>query len=104
MRMHALTAGCAVAAVTLTMWVSPAAQADDAVFVRDTQAIGFLHQPGNLISTGRSACYFLSRNRDPGQVTNRIKRYLAVDFDLAHRFLVMSVHEYCPQYRERIGA
>jgi hypothetical protein len=104
MRMYALTMGSVITGLTLTLLGSPVAQADDASFVRDTQALGFIQASQNLISTGRSACYYLWLNRDPGQITDRIKRYLNVDPDLAHRFFVLSVNEYCPQYGAQTGA
>jgi hypothetical protein len=98
MRIRALVMVCATTGVTLMMLGSPVAQADNASFVSDTQALGFQQASDNLISTARSACYFLSLNRDPGQITDRIGRYMNVDSDLAHRFFVLSVNEYCPQY------
>ncbi|MUL64538.1 hypothetical protein BOO86_08705 [Mycobacterium sp. CBMA 234] len=104
MRMRALKVGCVMTAVTLTLWGSPAAQADDASFVHDTQALGFIQASQNLISTARSACYFLGFfNRDPEQVRDRIMRYLNVDADMAQHFMVLSVEEYCPQNAARIG-
>jgi hypothetical protein len=105
MRMYALKMGCAMTAVTLTLLGSPVAQADDASFVHDTQALGFIQASQNLISTARSACYFLGfYKRDPDEITDRIKRYLNVDPDMAHRFFVLSVDEYCPQYDAQIGS
>lgn len=95
----AKTVGGTVMGLTLTLLVSPTAHADDASFVRDTQALGFLQSPVNLISTGRSACYFLDRRRDPDQIVNRIERYTRVDSALAQQFLALAVNEYCPQYR-----
>jgi hypothetical protein len=105
MRMYALKMGCAMTAVTLALLGSPVAQADDASFVHDTQAIGFIQASQNLISTARSACYYLVfYRRDPDQVTDRIGRYLNVNPDMAHRFLVLAVNEYCPQSSGEIGA
>jgi hypothetical protein len=104
MRMYAKTIGCTVMAVTLTLLGSPVAYADDASFVRDTKALGFQQNSVNLVSTGQSVCNFLRLNRDPGQITDRIARYLSVDSDLARRFLVLSVDEYCPQRSAQIGA
>jgi hypothetical protein len=83
--------------------LSPPAQADNSGFVTEAKTLGFQQASDNLIGTARSACYFLSLNRDPGQVTDRISRYLAIDADLARTFFTMSVNEYCPQYRDRIG-
>jgi hypothetical protein len=104
MRMYAVVVACAMTGVTLTLLGSPVARADDASFVRDSQALGIQQASDNLISTGLSACYFLSINRDPGEVTERIKRYLNVDPDVAHQFFVMSVNEYCPQFGGAIDA
>lgn len=95
--------GGALIGVLLTL-VSPPAQADDSGFVSQAKALGFQQASDNLISTAQSACYFLRRNRDPGQVSNRISRYLNVDAGLAQRFFEMSINEYCPQYRDRISS
>ncbi|EHB56490.1 protein of unknown function DUF732 [Mycolicibacterium rhodesiae JS60] len=103
MRMSTRMIGCTVVGVALTLFGAPAAHADNESFVSTAKALGFQQNSENLISTGRSACYFLSRNRDPGQVTERIARYTSVNLDLAHQFLALSVNEYCPQYDQRIG-
>jgi Protein of unknown function (DUF732) len=104
MRLYALVIACAATGVTLTLLGSPAAQADDASFVRDAQARGIQQASANLISTGQSACYYLWLNRDPGQITDRIRRYLNVEPDVARQFFVLSVNEYCPQYSGQVGA
>lgn len=104
MRLYALVVACAMTGVTLTLLGSPVAQADNASFVRDIQARGFQQASDNLISTGESACYFLSLNRDPGQIADRIGRYLNVEPDRGRQFLVLAVNEYCPQYRGQVGA
>lgn len=85
------------------MLSSPPAQADNSGFVSEAKALGFQQASDNLISAARSACYFLGLNRNPNQVADRISRYLAVDADLARTFFTMSVNEYCPQYRDRVG-
>ena len=103
-RRYDKTIGCTALGLTLALLGSPLANADDDSFVRDTKALGIQYSSVNLISTGRSACYFLSRKRDPGQVTERVARYLTLDSELAHRFLVLSVNEYCPQYGGQVGA
>jgi hypothetical protein len=98
MRMYTKTVGCTMMVLTFTLLGSPVVHADNASFVRDAKALGFQQATENLISMGRSACYFLSRQRDPEQVADRIMRYGSVDSDVAHRFLALSVNEYCPQY------
>jgi ABC-type hemin transport system ATPase subunit len=103
MRMNAKRAGCVVIAAALTLLGSATARADDASLVRAATELGFGVSAVNLISMGHSACYFLSRNRDPGQVVERIMRYGQVQRDSAQRFLSLSVAEYCPQYRPQIG-
>ena len=104
MRMCARTIGCLVTGVTLTLLGSPVGQADDDDFVRDAHSLGFPQASDNLISTAESACYFLSRNRDPGEVEQRILRYTRVEPGQAHQFFVLAVNEYCPQYSGGVGA
>jgi hypothetical protein len=103
MRTNALTVGYVVMGVTLTLLVSPVAHADDASFVHDAQSLGFTQASDNLISTAQSACYFLSLNRDPGQVLQRIIRYARIEPDQGQKFFVLAVNEYCPQYAGIIG-
>lgn len=102
MRRIAIAIGGALIGVPLFV-PPPPARADDAGFVSEAKALGFQHGRDNLLSTARSACYFLGLNRDPAQVTDRISRYLSVDDHQAARFFAMSVNEYCPQYRDRVG-
>jgi len=104
MRMFAKRGGCVVIAATLAVLGSPTAHADDASLVRNARELGFRVSAVNVISMAQSACYFLSRNRDPGQVADRIMRYGNVELDSAHRFLDLSVNEYCPQYAAQVGA
>ncbi len=93
------------AVIGLTLGVPlPMAHADNDSFVNEAKSLGFQHADESLITTGQSACYFLTRNRDPREITERISRYLVVNDDLARRFLVMSVDQYCPHFRSRIGA
>ncbi|EHB59140.1 protein of unknown function DUF732 [Mycolicibacterium rhodesiae JS60] len=97
-----IIAGVLIAA-TLTLSGSPVATADDASFVSAAQALGFVHGPSNLILTGRSVCYFLSRKRDPGQVLERIIRYTRVEPDQARQFFALAIAEYCPHYAGAAG-
>jgi Protein of unknown function (DUF732) len=103
MRINAKRGGCVVIAATLAVLGSPTAHADDTNLVRNARELGFRVSVENLISMGHSACYFLSLNRDPGQVAQRIMRYGNVESDSAHRFLGLSVNEYCPQYAAQVG-
>jgi len=95
--------GCVVVALALTAVGSPSARADEDSLVRSARDLGFGVSAVNVLSIGQSACYFLSRNRDPGQVADHIKRYGNVDWDSARRFLDLSVQEYCPQYGDRVA-
>jgi len=96
--------GCAM--MTLALLGSPVAQADNASFVAETRALGFQQWDDVLIRMGLSACRFLQPHlrRTPVDVQEHIMRYAGVDPDQAHRFLVLSVNEYCPQYAGRVGA
>ena len=99
MRSSVVTSGCVSLCVMVALSGAPSARADNASFVREAKALGFVQAADNLISTARSACYFLSRNRSPGEVEERILRYTMIDPpNLAHQFFVMAVNEYCPQY------
>lgn len=83
---------------------SPIARADDADFVRDTQALGFAQAYDNLISQAESACYFFVRNRSADEIEARIARYTRVDPpSKAHQFLVLAVNTYCPQFADRVS-
>jgi hypothetical protein len=92
--------------MTLALLGSPVAQADNASFVAETRALGFQQWDDVLIRMGLSACRFLQPHlrRTPVDVQEHIMRYAGVDPDQAHRFLVLSVNEYCPQYAGRVGA
>lgn len=103
MRTCAKIGGSVVFAATVALLGSQTAQADDANLLRSARDLGFLVSDYNLLAMGHSACYFLSLNRDPGQVTDRIRRYGNVEPDAAGRFLSLAVQEYCPQYGNRVG-
>lgn len=93
-----------VVTLPLVTYAAPA-QADDSDFISAVNGLGLPYTATNLISTARSACYFLSLGslgRDPEQVTDRISRYLSIDASEARAFFVASVDEYCPQYRDQI--
>lgn len=97
--------GCAATGLALSLLGSPIAHADDASFVRDAQALGFVHSTDNLISTAQSACYFLTRNRNPSEVEQRIVRYTRIAPPAAaHQFFILAVKEYCPQYEAAVSA
>jgi Protein of unknown function (DUF732) len=88
----------------LGLMSAPAANADDADFVRAVQEMGFLQRPDNLISQAESACYFLVRRRHPDEVEARIVRYTRIDPpSQAHSFLVLAVRTYCPQFTGLVG-
>jgi hypothetical protein len=104
MRIRALTTSFVAVGATLGLLGSPVARADDADFVRDVQAMGFLQASDNLISQAESACYFLVRKRAPDEVEARIARYTRVDPPSdAHPFLVLAVRTYCPQFTDLVG-
>lgn len=105
MRRHVFSIGCVSMGLTLSLLGSPLAQADDASFVRDAKALGFLQASSNLISTAESACYLLGpRHRDPAQVEYRVARYTVVNPDQAHKFVLLAVDEYCPENAGLVGA
>jgi hypothetical protein len=98
MKTGARMIGGFLVALTLALMGSPAAQADDDSFVRAAHTLGFVLASDNLISTARSACYFLRLNRDSGQVLARIIRYTRAEPDQGRQFFALAINEYCPQY------
>ena len=99
----AATMGAITTGVTLALLGAPAASADDAGFAEEMQSIGFVQSTPNLVSTAKSACYFLWLNRPPYQVEERILRYTRVEPPLARQFFVTAVREFCPQYSGAVG-
>lgn len=93
------------AGLALGLLRAPTAHADDASFVAETRALGFQQSDDVLIRMGRSACRFLQPNlrRDPTEVEEHVRRFGGVESDQAHRFLLLSVDEFCPQYSNRVA-
>ncbi|WP_367277382.1 DUF732 domain-containing protein [Mycobacterium sp.] len=91
--------------LALALLRAPTAHADDASFVAETRALGFQQSDDVLIRMGRSACRFLQPNlrRDPTEVEEHVRRFGGVESDQAHRFLLLSVDEFCPQYSNRVA-
>lgn len=106
MRFTALTTGCIATGIALGLGLlgSPVAQADDADFVREVQAMGFLQAYDNLVSQAESACYFFVRNRGADEIEARIARYTRIDPpSKSHQFLELAVNTYCPQFTHRVN-
>ncbi|MGV0794493.1 DUF732 domain-containing protein [Mycolicibacterium sp. XJ1819] len=106
MRKLAVRTGCATMGAVLTLLTAPVVHADNASFVAQTRALGFVQWDDVLIRMGLSACKFLQPHyrRGPVEVAEHIKRYANVDFDQARHFLILAVTEYCPQYADRVGS
>lgn len=103
MKIRALVASGAMVGMSIGLFGSPVAKADDADFVRDAQAMGFYQASDNLLSQAESACYFFLRNRSADEIEARIARYTQVDPpSKAHQFLVLTVNTYCPQFANRV--
>lgn len=103
MRPCARFIGGIVTCATVGLLGSPVARADDASFVEAVHSLGLVQASSNLISTGRSACYFLSLNRPPDQVLARIIRYTRVERDQGRQFFALAINEYCPQFTGAAG-
>ncbi|WP_111511482.1 DUF732 domain-containing protein [Mycobacterium kyogaense] len=98
MQLQVKRSSCVAVATVLMLFASPDAHADDSSLVDKATGLGFTISAVNIVSMAHSACYFLSRNRNPGQVVERIRRYGQVTPDAAQRFMSLAVTEYCPQY------
>jgi hypothetical protein len=103
MRTYATAVGCTLMGIALALLGSPTAQADDTSFVLAARSLHFQQNSQNLISTGRSVCYFISLNRDPGEIRDRVARYTRVDPDQARQFFALAINEYCPQFQGAIS-
>lgn len=103
MRVHVTMIACVAVGAAVSLLGSPAAAADDESFAREARSLGMYHAADNLISTARSACYMLSRNRDPGQVEERVQRYTLATPDQSRAFFVLAVREFCPQFSGAVG-
>lgn len=104
MRTVTPTMSCVLIGLMLALMGPPVSRADDDGFVTAVQSLGFVQGDANLIATARSSCYFLSRNRDPSQVLDRIVRYTRVEPESARQFFALTITEYCPQYAGAAGA
>ncbi len=104
MRKHVKQTVITIMATSVALPGAPVAQADDASFVAAARALGFQQFDDVLIRMGRSACRFLQPNlrRHTFDVEKHIMRHANVESDVARRFLVMSVNEYCPQLTYRL--
>ncbi len=105
MRTIVVRLACSTIAATLALLGAPVAQANNATFVAAARALGFQQPDDVLIRMGLSACRFLQPHlrRTAGDVAQHIRRFANVRPDQAHRFMVMSVYEYCPQHAGRVG-
>lgn len=97
--------GCSMLGAVLIVLGTPAAQADNATFVAEARALGFQQWDDVLGRMALSACRFLQPQlrRTPADVAQHVRRFANVGQDQAHQFLVISVHEYCPQHAARVG-
>jgi hypothetical protein len=99
MRTCARMIGGTLMGVTLTVVVSPVAQADDASVIREARTLGILVSDVNIISAGRSVCYVLRLgNRPPEEISAKIARTFVIDDDQARQFSLLSANEWCPQW------
>lgn len=103
MRIPTAAFGFIVLSLIIALSTPPPAHADDTSFTRTAKSMGFVQSSPNLVSTAKSACYFLWLNRHPAQVEQRILRYTRVQPEQAHNFFVLAVNEYCPQYKGLVG-
>jgi hypothetical protein len=111
--------GCTVIGLTFVLLGTPVAQADNASFLAGARALGLNEADDVLIRTALSACRFLQPNlrRDPAEVEGHIVRHLNLDPGSipdpsrgpipepdGHKFLILSVNEYCPPLAYRLSA
>ncbi len=117
MRKFIKQAGCSMMIMIFALLATPLAQADEASFLAGARALGFEEDDNLLIRMALSACRFLQPhlNRHPVEVEEHISRYASLEPASVpdpsrppepapdpHRFLVLSVTEYCPELAYRV--
>src|SRR5438309_8018571 len=95
--------GYTMIGMTLAMLGAPVGKADDASFVAAANGLGFQQSPDYLIKSGQSVCFRLTVGSNADQLADLIMGHEGVSADQAHQFLVLSAHEYCPQFNDRVG-
>ncbi len=104
-RRHALA--LAAAATAAAVGLSPAARADTYSFLDDVRSLGFVGEPGDLVSTGYIACEGLDLNRPVAEVYQWIhssRTSDAVTEGQTARFLAAAVLNLCPRNLDRVAA
>ena len=100
--MKAFACGAAVVGLALALAPVPAAHADDASYLAAVRALGFAQSDAYLIKGGHSVCTLMTEGHSPDELTNRIMSTSGAAAAPAHQLVVLSVHEYCPQFNDRV--
>ncbi len=101
MRKYATRIGSTMIGVTLALLGAPAAHADDSNFVAAARALGMQQPPDYVIRSGHSACLLLNMASTPDKLADRMTT-TGLGEDQAHKFVALSVDDYCPQYSNEV--
>lgn len=96
------TLACAAAVVGLAMAAMPVAHADDASYLASVRALGFQQSDDYLIKGGHSVCTMLTHGHSTDELANRVSSTTGAAVAQAHQLIALSVHEYCPQFSNRV--
>jgi Protein of unknown function (DUF732) len=93
---------CCAAAAGLAMAGAPAAHADDAGYLAAVRALGFSQSDAYPIKGGHSVCTLMGQGHGPDELAGRIAGTTGAGAAQAHQLIALSVHEYCPQFNDRV--
>ena len=93
---------CGAAVVGLALAGVPVAHADDAGYVASVRALGFQQSDAYLVKGGHSACTLMASGHSPDELADRVITTTGAGSAQAHRLIALSVHEYCPQFNDRV--
>jgi Protein of unknown function (DUF732) len=103
MRKYALRIGYIMIGTTLALLGAPVAHADvDGSFVAAARALGMQQSPDYVIRSGHSACFLLQDGSTPDKLADRMTT-TGLGPDQAQQFIALSVHDYCPQFNNRLA-
>lgn len=94
---------CASIFGLVTMTAPPWAYADDDSYVAAARALGMQQSAEYIINGGRNVCVMMGFGQNWDQLSDRVMGNTRLDASQAHQLIALSVHEYCPQFNDRVS-
>lgn len=85
------------------LFAAPTAHADDDSYVAAARALGMQQSAEYIINGGRNVCVMMGFGQNWDQLSDRVMGNTRLDASQAHQLIALSVHEYCPQFSDRVG-